>query len=41
MPAFNGLCQVILRGKAGQPGSVTLSVKSGKLPLGKITITTR
>ena len=41
LPAFNGLCQVILRGKAGKPGSATLSVASAGLPSGKVTITTR
>jgi beta-galactosidase len=41
MPAFNGLCQVIVRGKPGSPGTATLSVASGKLPAAKVTLTTR
>ena len=41
MPAFNGLCQVILRGKAGKPGSATLTVTADKLPASKATITIR
>ena len=41
LPAFNGLCQVILRGKSGKPGTATLSVESEDLPTGKVTITTR
>jgi hypothetical protein len=32
---------VVLRGKPGKPGSVTLSVASEKLPVGKVTITTK
>ncbi len=39
LPAFNGLCQVVLRGKAGKPGVVTLSVASENLPAGKVTVT--
>jgi beta-galactosidase len=41
LPAFNGLCQVILRGKSGKPGKATLHVESEGLPAGKVTITTR
>jgi hypothetical protein len=41
LPAFNSLCQVILRGKSGKPGTVILSVESDGLPSGKVTITTR
>lgn len=41
LPAFNGLCQVILRSKAGSPGTATLSVASEGLPVGKVTITTK
>jgi len=39
LPAFNGLCQVVLRGKAGKAGTTTLSVASEKLPVGKVTVT--
>lgn len=41
LPAFNGLCQVILRGKKGKPGTATLSVESENLPSGRVTITTQ
>jgi beta-galactosidase len=41
MKAFNGLCQVILRGKPGKPGTATLKVTAEKLATGKVTITTR
>jgi beta-galactosidase len=41
LKAFNGLCQVVLRGKAGKPGTITLSVASENLPVGKVTITTK
>ena len=41
MPAFNGLCQVILRGKPGKTGPVSLTVESDDLPSRKITITAK
>ncbi len=41
MPAFNGLCQVILRGNPGSQGKATHSMASDMLPTGKVTITTR
>jgi len=41
MPAFNGLCQVILRGKRGMPGPATLTISSEGLPTAKVTITTK
>jgi len=41
LPAFNGLCQVILRSKLGQTGSATLSIEADGLPSNKLTLTTR
>ena len=41
LPAFNGLCQVILRSKRGQIGTATLSIEAEGLPSGKLTVTTR
>lgn len=41
MKAFNGLCQVVLRGKAGKPGTAILTVKSGNLTAASVNITTR
>lgn len=41
MKAFNGLCQVILRGISGKPGTATLKVTAEKLAPGEVTITTR
>ncbi len=41
LPAFNGLCQVILRGKPGQPGTATLEVTAESLTAVKTGITTR
>ena len=41
LPAFNGLCQVVLRGKAGSPGPATLSVEAEGLPGVKLTINAR
>ncbi len=38
LPAFNGLCQVVLRSKAGNPGAATLSVEAEGLPSAKVTI---
>ena len=38
--AFNGLCLVIIRGKAGQPGTITLSAKAEALKPGKTTVRT-
>jgi beta-galactosidase len=38
LPAFNGLCQVILRSKAGQPGDATLTVNAEGLPAGSLMI---
>ena len=40
MPAFNGLCQVVLRGIDGKPGPAVLTVKSEGLPDAKLEITT-
>ncbi len=39
LPAFNGLCQVVLRG-TGNPGSATLEVTSDGLAAGKVEIAT-
>ncbi len=39
LPAFNGLCQIVLRGKSGTSGTATLSVSSGNLASGKVVIT--
>lgn len=41
LPAFNGLCQVVLRGKKGESGKATLSVASEKLPTAKLEIGVR
>ena len=41
LPAFNGLCQVVLRSKAGSPGPATLSVEAEGMPAAGITITTK
>ena len=41
MPTFNGLCQVIVRGKPGQLGKATLRVTSEGLPDAALTLTTR
>jgi len=41
LPAFNGLCQVVLRGKTGQSGKATLSVTSENLPVATLGIATR
>ena len=41
MKAFNGLCQVVLRGKAGKAGTAVLTVKSGNLTAASVNITTR
>ena len=41
LPAFNGLCQVVLRAKKGQTGKATLRVASDKLVGGDVTISTR
>jgi len=38
--AFNGLCLVIVRGKAGAPGKIRLTVKADGLKNGKATIET-
>jgi beta-galactosidase len=38
--AFNGLCLVIVRGKAGQPGKIELTAKADGLALGKASIKT-
>lgn len=40
LPAFNGLCQVVLRGKPGTTGSATLEVTSDGLSSGKLSIAT-
>ncbi|MFO1511572.1 MAG: beta-galactosidase GalB [Verrucomicrobiota bacterium] len=36
--AFNGLCLVIVRGKAGQPGRLKLTAKAGYLEIGATSI---
>lgn len=41
LPAFNGLCQVILRGKPGAAGPATLSVTSEGLPAASLKIVTK
>ncbi len=41
LPAFNGLCQVILRSKPGKPGPATLTVTAEGLPSTKLSIRTR
>ncbi len=41
LPAFNGLCQVVLRSKANSPGPATLTVEAEGLPSAKVTITTK
>ena len=41
LKAFNGLCQVILRGKPAKPGVATLHVTSAGLSPGKVVITTK
>ena len=38
--AFNGLCLVIVRGKAGQPGTVTVTARADGLRVGTATIRT-
>ncbi len=38
--AFNGLCLVIIRGKAGQPGKIKLTAKSDGLPVVMASIDT-
>jgi beta-galactosidase len=38
--AFNGLCLVIVRGKAGQPGKINLTAKADGLKLGTASIKT-
>lgn len=38
LPAFNGLCQVVLRGKKGRAGTATLTVAADKLPAAKLDI---
>jgi beta-galactosidase len=38
--AFNGLCLVIVRGKAGQPGRIKLTAKADELKLGTASIKT-
>ena len=38
--SFNGLCLVIVRGKAGQPGKISLTAKADGLKLGTATIKT-
>ena len=38
--AFNGLCLVIVRGKAGQPGKIKLTAKADDLELGTASIKT-
>ena len=38
--AFNGLCLVIVRGKAGQPGKINLAAKADGLKLGTASIKT-
>jgi beta-galactosidase len=39
--AFNGVCLVIIRGKAGQPGKIQLTASADGLKLGTTTIKTR
>jgi beta-galactosidase len=39
--AYNGLCQVIVRGRPGQPGPVTLRARATGLKAAEITIRTR
>ncbi len=39
--AFNGLCLVIVRGKAGQPGTIKLTAKADEFKMGTATIKTR
>ena len=39
--AFNGLCLVIIRGKAGQPGSIQLTATTDGLKMGTVSIKTR
>jgi beta-galactosidase len=41
LPAFNGLCQVILRGIPGIPVPAALSVEAEGLPTVRLTITAR
>lgn len=36
--AFNGLCLVIVRGTAGQPGKITLRAESASLPAATVTL---
>jgi beta-galactosidase len=38
--AFNGLCLVIVRGKAGQPGRIKLTAKADGLRIGTVSIKT-
>lgn len=38
LPALNGLCQVVLRGRAGSPVPATLTGGAEGLPNVKITI---
>jgi beta-galactosidase len=38
--AFNGLCLVIIRGKAGQPGKIKLTAKSDGLKIATVSIKT-
>lgn len=41
LPAFNGLCQVVLRAKPGHPGTATLRVTAPDLSAAAVTLTTR
>jgi beta-galactosidase len=39
--AFNGLCLVIIRGKPGEPGEITLTAEAGGLKRGTTTVTSK
>lgn len=41
MQAFNGLCQVVLRGKKGKPGKMELTISSGNLAPAKVVVTSK
>jgi hypothetical protein len=41
LPAFNGLCQVIVRGRSGKPGKIIVTATADGLEAGKAEMTTR
>ncbi|MBV8128645.1 MAG: hypothetical protein JO114_13445 [Planctomycetaceae bacterium] len=39
--AYNGLCQVIVKGRSGQPGPISLKAKSNRLKDAAITFSSK